>query len=101
MNQKAQEKLLNYSWPGNIRELRHTMEKAVILNESAVLTPEDFFLKSKVTPPLANDLMTLEEMEKRMILSSLERTVGNLTKSAEELGITRQTIYNKVRKYGL
>ena len=101
MNQKAQEKLLNYSWPGNIRELRHTMEKAVILNESAVLTPEDFFLKSKVTPPLANDLMTLEEMEKRMILSSLERTVGNLTKSAEELGITRQTIYNKVRKSGL
>jgi DNA-binding NtrC family response regulator len=100
INRAAQEKLLNYPWPGNIRELRHTMEKAVILSERSVLTPEDFYLKPAATPPAAEHL-TLEEMEKRMILTSLERSAGNLTKAAGELGITRQTMYNKVRKYGL
>lgn len=101
INQAAQEKLLSYPWPGNIRELRHTMEKAVILNESSALSPEDFFLKPMVSPPLPDEHLTLEEMEKRMILSTLERNAGNLTRAAEKLGITRQTMYNKVRKYGL
>lgn len=101
INQAAQEKLLAYPWPGNIRELRHTLEKAVILNDSPVLAPEDFFLKPMVLPPHPDEHLTLEEMEKRMILSSLERNAGNLTKSAEKLGITRQTMYNKVKKYGL
>jgi transcriptional regulator of acetoin/glycerol metabolism len=54
-----------------------------------------------VSPPLPEEHLTLEEMEKRMILSSLERTGGNLTKAAESLGITRQTMHNKVRKYRL
>jgi DNA-binding NtrC family response regulator len=101
INQAAQEKLLNYPWPGNIRELSHTIEKAVILNESAVLSPEDFFLRSMTSSPLPDENLTLEEMEKRMILFSLERNAGNLTRAAEKLGITRQTMYNKVRKYGL
>jgi DNA-binding NtrC family response regulator len=101
MNQAAQEKLLSYPWPGNIRELRHTMEKAVILNESSALSPEDFFLRPMVSSPLSDEHLTLEEMEKQMILSALERNSGNLTRVAEKLGITRQTMYNKVRKYGL
>jgi DNA-binding NtrC family response regulator len=101
INQAAQEKLLNYPWPGNIRELRHTMEKVVILNESSALSPDDFFLKPMVSPPISDEHLTLEEMEKRMILSTLERYAGNLTRAAEALGITRQTMYNKVRKYGL
>ena len=101
INQAAQEKLLTYPWPGNIRELRHTLEKAVILNESPVLAPEDFFLKPMVLPPHPEEHLTLEEMEKRMILSCLERNAGNLTRAAEKLGITRQTMHNKVKKYGL
>jgi DNA-binding NtrC family response regulator len=101
INRAAQEKLLKYPWPGNIRELRHTIEKAVILNDSSVLGPEDFFLTQTVSPPMPDEQLTLEEMEKRMILSSLERNAGNLTKAAEKLGITRQTMYNKVRKFGL
>jgi len=101
MNKAAQEKLLSYPWPGNIRELRHTMEKAVILNESSALSPEDFFLRPMVSSPLSDEHLTLEEMEKQMILSALERNSGNLTRVAEKLGITRQTMYNKVRKYGL
>jgi DNA-binding NtrC family response regulator len=101
INQAAQEKLLSYPWPGNIRELRHTMEKAVILNESSALAPEDFFLRPMVSPPLPEEHLTLEDMEKRMILSTLERNAGNLTRAAEKLGVTRQTMYNKVKKYGL
>ncbi len=101
INQAAQEKMMKYDWPGNIRELRHTIEKAVILNENHVLGPDDFFMKSEVHFPSKDEHLTLEEMEKRMILSSLESCDGNLTKAAQKLGITRQTIYNKVRKYGL
>jgi DNA-binding NtrC family response regulator len=101
INQPAQEKLLKYTWPGNIRELMHTIEKAVILNESMVLGPEDFFLKPTKIPPHSQEHLTLEEMEKQMILSSIERHAGNLTKAAENLGITRQTMYNKFKKYGL
>ena len=88
INRAAQEKLLTYAWPGNIRELRHTMEKAVILSESPALSPGDFFLRPMVSPPLPDEHLTLEEMEKRMILSSLERTSGNLTKAAENLGLS-------------
>lgn len=97
----AQEKLLKYPWPGNIRELQHTVEKAVILNESGILTPDDFFLKTMLNPPDPDEQLTLEEMEKRMILSTLERNAGNLTRAAGHLGITRQTMHNKIKKYGL
>jgi len=101
VNQAAQEKLLKYPWPGNIRELRHTMEKAVILSDSPVLKPEDFFFNQQPYAPHFEEQMTIEEMEKRMILSSLEKSAGNLTQAAENLGITRQTMYNKIRKYRL
>ena len=54
-----------------------------------------------VLAPHPEEHLNLEEMEKRMILSTLERNAGNLTRAAEKLGITRQTMYNKVKKYGL
>lgn len=101
INRAAQEKLLKYPWPGNIRELQHTVEKAVILNESGDLKPDDFFLKTMLNPPDPDEQLTLEEMEKRMILSTLERNAGNLTRAADHLGITRQTMHNKIKKYGL
>lgn len=101
INQGAQEKLLKYDWPGNIRELRHTLEKAVILSESPVLKPDDFFFNQYTRTPHIEEEMTIEEMEKRMILSALEKNAGNLTQAAEKLGISRQTMYNKIKKYGL
>jgi len=101
INGAAQDKLLKYAWPGNIRELRHTVEKAVILSESHVLKPDDFFFRQSVYMPQAEEDLTIEEMEKRMILSALERNDGNLTQASEKLGITRQTMYNKIKKFGL
>jgi DNA-binding NtrC family response regulator len=100
INQLAQDKLLKYAWPGNIRELQHTIEKAVILSENNVLKPEDFFMRPLVIEKNNTPEMTLEEMEKRMINLAIEKNGGNLSAAADQLGITRQTLYNKFKKSG-
>ncbi len=101
INQQAQEKLLKYKWPGNIRELQHTIEKAVILSDNTVLKPEDFFLKPIVSGRFDDNEATLEDMEKTMIVSAIEKNANNMSAAAEQLGITRQTLYNKVKKFRL
>jgi len=93
-------KLKENKWPGNVRQLQHAVEKAVILSEQESLRPVDFLLGSEKSAPL-NTSETLEEMEKRMIISVLKKNSGNQTLTADQLGITRQTLYNKIRKYGL
>jgi DNA-binding NtrC family response regulator len=97
----AQEKLSNYNWPGNIRELQHAIEKAVILSDAQVLDPADFVFNSSSKGFLSNDYTTLEEMEKKMIADSLNKNDNNLSAVAGQLGITRQTLYNKLKKYDL
>ena len=64
INQQAHDKLMNYSWPGNIRELQHTIEKAVILSETKILKPEDLYLKNPNTTEAITLIHTLEEMER-------------------------------------
>jgi DNA-binding NtrC family response regulator len=98
INQQAHDKLLRYSWPGNIRELQHTVEKAVILSESAVIKPDDLYLRNTGPVNSQNSFTTLEEMEKQMIQQALEKNNGNFTAAAEQLGITRQTLYNRFKK---
>jgi DNA-binding NtrC family response regulator len=98
INQQAQDKLLKYSWPGNIRELQHTVEKAVILGEGNILKAEDFFMRPLISTKASETEMTLEEMEKRMINLAIEKNNGNLSAAADQLGITRQTLYNKIKK---
>jgi len=100
INQLAQDKLLKYSWPGNIRELQHTIEKAVILSEGNVLKTDDFFMKPVFSGKTNETELTLEEMEKRMINLTIEKNNGNLSAAADQLGITRQTLYNKIKKSG-
>lgn len=95
---QAYDKLMNYKWPGNIRELRHTVEKAVILSESDTIKPEDLYLKQPGMAISSESPMTLEEMEKLMIRQALETNNGNFTAAAEQLGITRQTLYNRFKK---
>ncbi|MFW5756580.1 MAG: sigma-54-dependent transcriptional regulator [Tangfeifania sp.] len=95
------EKLRNYQWPGNVRELQHTIEKAVILSDEKELTPDDFFFR----PATQNmgDIFegTIEEMEQKMISKTIQKCGSNLSAAAEHLGITRQTLYNKMKKYNL
>ena len=99
INQQAHEKLLRYQWPGNIRELQHTIEKAVILSETSLIKPDDLFFRNAATTG-NRSVNTIEEMEKQMIQEALEKNNGNFTAAAEQLGITRQTLYNKLRKSG-
>jgi DNA-binding NtrC family response regulator len=100
LNNDAVEKLKKNPWYGNIRELQHTMEKAVILSEGDKLRSSDFMLlDNDVT--FVNQTETLEEMELKMIISTLKKNNFNQGMTAEQLGITRQTLYNKIKKYGL
>jgi DNA-binding NtrC family response regulator len=96
----ALEKLANHSWPGNVRELQHAIEKAVIMTDSQVIKPSDFVFNS--SPRIGtHSETTLEEMEKKIITEKLQRYGKNLSVVATKLGITRQTLYNKIRKYDL
>jgi DNA-binding NtrC family response regulator len=95
------EKLKKYNWPGNVRELQHSVEKAVILSDRLKLYPSDFIFRSdESTGSLAID-GTLEEMEQKLIANAIRKNDGNMTSVAGQLGITRQTLYNKIKKYGL
>ncbi len=100
LSQQTIKKLTRYHWPGNVRELQHAIEKAVILADSDVLKPDDFSLRHTDNQPV-NKYLTLEEMEKSMIEEALDRYNGNYSHVADKLGITRQTLYNKVKRYGL
>ena len=97
----ALEKMTNYSWPGNVRELQHAIEKAVIMSDSLVLKPSDFVFSVSAVSKIPHGDTTLEEMEKRAISDSLNKYGYNISTVAEKLGITRQTLYNKISKYGL
>jgi DNA-binding NtrC family response regulator len=96
----ALQKLAGYPWPGNVRELQHTIEKAVILSDSGTLKPDDFVFKSAGKLSGAC-FLTLEEMEKQMIATALDKHNGKHTKVANQLGISRQTLYNKIKHYDL
>ena len=98
----AQEKLRTYPWYGNIRELEHAVEKAVIINEDGILSEEHFHFPRKIAAPATEtSVSTLEEMELQMIQKAIEKCNGNLSAVAAQLGITRQTLYNKMKKFGL
>ena len=98
INQPARQKLLEYPWPGNIRELTHTLERAVILSEGDMLEPDDFRLEAKASESTETGPKTLEEMELVMIQKALDQHDGNYSAAAEQLGISRQTLYNKLKK---
>jgi transcriptional regulator with PAS, ATPase and Fis domain len=97
INTHAFEKLANYDWPGNVRELQHSIEKAVIMSDSTVLLPSDFEFRAP-SRSLHQQEFTLEEIELKAIRDCLKRHGNNLSVVAATLGITRQTLYNKLKK---
>ena len=101
LSTQSLEKLANYQWPGNIREMQHSIEKAVILADSSVIGPSDFTFSSSSKGSVEDDITTLEEMEKKLIAESIRKHANNLSIVAFKLGITRQTLYNKLKKYDL
>jgi DNA-binding NtrC family response regulator len=99
ISNQAIKKLIKYPWPGNVRELQHTVEKAVILADSTILKPEDFMLKTLTTADEYTE--TLEQVERHVIEKALDKYGDNLSTVAKYLGVTRQTLYNKIKKYDL
>jgi DNA-binding NtrC family response regulator len=99
----ALKKLQKYQWPGNIRELRHTLERAIILAESPMLQPTDFLFpeSEKEVEGLVFDNYNLDEVEKAVIRKALKIHEGNVSHAAKELGLTRTSLYRRMEKYDL
>jgi DNA-binding NtrC family response regulator len=107
LSDEASAKLAACVWRGNVRELQHTIEKAVIIADTNLLGPECFDMPAQSSPASLRldsadtPATTLEEMEYVMIKNTMDRFGGNLTLVAGQLGISRQTLYNKLKRYGL
>ncbi len=99
LSSEAIELLNSYRFPGNIRELENMLERAVILAGGTELTPEDFSIAPSSVKHKAQG--TLKDIERLAIIDSLARWEGRKTRVAEELGIDRKTLFNKIKEYGL
>jgi transcriptional regulator with PAS, ATPase and Fis domain len=105
ISEGAMARMHKHPWPGNIRELQHSIERAVILSNSSVLQPEDFnFTVSNARESeqaLSLDQYNLDEVEKLLIRKVLKKYNGNITQAASELGLTRSSLYRRLEKHGL
>jgi len=96
-------KLIKYDWPGNVRELQHCMERAVILSDSDILKPEDFFFSNARSEDegIFFENYNLDLVEKTIIRMAIDRHRGNISQAANELGLTRASLYRRMEKHGL
>lgn len=100
----ARKKLEKYQWPGNVRELQHMVERAVIMTDESILQPEDFFFAAPEQVEedgLVFDRLNLDAVEKLVIRKAIDKHKGNISQAAEELGLTRASLYRRLEKYGL
>ena len=107
---EAAKRLESYNWPGNVRELENRVQRAVIMSEGALIGPQDLGFASSAEGRLKtgtdpNDATTLKDardrVEKEFVTASIERNRGNIARAAEELGISRPTLYDLMKKHGL
>jgi DNA-binding NtrC family response regulator len=101
---KAMEKLLNYHYPGNVRELQYIIERAVIMADESILRPNDLIfspIESSAVSEAEPAEMKLSAVEKNTILKVIEKHNGNITKAARELGLTRTALYRRISKYDI
>jgi two-component system, NtrC family, response regulator HydG len=98
---EALDKLKRYAWPGNIRELQHSIERGVIMTDSDTLQESDFLLSRTLTSSASSNTLNLDEVEKAAIVRALQMHNGNISKAADELGLTRASLYRRMEKYGL
>ncbi|MDP5171567.1 MAG: sigma-54 dependent transcriptional regulator [Bacteroidia bacterium] len=103
LSSAAMSRLEKYHWPGNIRELQHAIERAIIMSEQDVLQPSDFMFTQEDPsgPDLQLESFNLEEVEKIVIRKAIRKHAGNITHAAHELGLTRTSLYRRIEKYGL
>lgn len=101
LDTSAENALIKWKWPGNVRELQHSIERAVILSDSTTLSAEDFQFNPTDLSQAETLEGSLDEVEARLIAYAIKKQKGNLSAVASRLGISRQTLYNKMKKYGL
>jgi len=103
IREETREKLQQYHWPGNIRELAHAIERAVIMNKTGSLSREDFVLKIRSQPAPVSDesIVRVEDYERKAITNALNKNSGNLSKAADDLGVARTTLYRKISRLGI
>jgi DNA-binding NtrC family response regulator len=102
LSEPAQSKLMNYSYPGNVRELQYAVERAVIMSDGDTLKADDIvFSLIEQQAPVAPVQQThkLEDMERNAIMQVIEKNQGNISKAAKELGLTRTALYRRLEKY--
>jgi DNA-binding NtrC family response regulator len=100
----ALEELMAHAWPGNVRALRHAVERAVILSEGTTLEADDFSLVAERTNAPAgssSDASRLDDIERSAIARALAQNKGNVSRAAAGLGLTRASLYRRKMKYGL
>ena len=103
-DESALNKLQSYNYPGNVRELQYTMERAVIMADNNVLRANDLIFSSIESSPAEPELMDdmpLSMLEKNTILRVIEKHNGNITRAAKELGLTRTALYRRLSKYDI
>ena len=102
---EAMEYLRRQPFPGNVRELKNLVERAILMSGKSVLTAQDFQLANNISPvsfkPIPTTAMTLDEAERVRIVEAMEKYDGNMTQVAASLGISRQALYRRLEKYGL
>jgi len=103
INKPTLKKMQSYGWPGNVRELQHAVERAVIMTESQIIQPSDiiFSTTGKSGESLSFEEYNLEHIEKLAIRKVLQKYHGNVSKAAQELGLTRASLYRRMEKYDL
>lgn len=99
-HQQAMDKMVSYHWPGNIRELSHTIEKVVILSEKNTIRAIDLTIHAGKMAPIIK-ASNLDDVERQAIETAINQHDGNLTAAAEQLGVSRQTLYNKLKRFNL
>jgi DNA-binding NtrC family response regulator len=109
LSPRAMDLLMGYGWPGNVRELEHVIEGAILLSAGDVIQEDDLSVyvhrpqaeQSAAPAAPQNESLSLEEMERRHIEALLKRNEFNRSKTAEELGISKKTLYLKIKRYGI
>ena len=103
INEKAKSALLTYHWPGNIRELQHVIERAVIMSDGNEITTDDLQLSPQKfgANTIATNNLGLEEMEKLMVQKAIDKHKGNISRAAADLGLTRAALYRRIEKFEL
>src|SRR5262249_53005891 len=100
LSKEALDRLQSYSWPGNVRQLRSVLESSVAMGDGGVLQASDLMLSTR-TPFRRTRSLKLEDLEKWAIRRALRRSKWNVSRAAEMLGIVRDTLASKMRKYNI